>query len=175
MKKIISILVVLTLAAAVFGQYRETTTPSLQSRFTQPQSGLFSGLFNSANLDMSHSISVGYASSSGGGMMTGTYLNSMRYRISPKMLLNLKLGFMTQPYSTYEYSPQGSNNTRFLGGAELVYRPSKNMIFSIGVNNMPFYYSNRAYPSHLYNYPFGAFSYPQYQSTPADITGDSQP
>ena len=175
MKRITAFIIILSLAGVVFGQYRESSTPSLQSRFTQPQSGLFSGLLNGENLNMSHTISMGYASSSYGSAMTGMYLNSMRYRLSPRAMLNLNLGFLTQPYSSFDDNPGGTDNTQFIGGAELVYRPSRNIIFSVGVNNMPYYYYDRSYPSHLYGYPFGAFNYPYYQTTPADVTGNLEP
>ena len=175
MKRLLSLVIILILGTAVFAQYRDDgNTPSLKSRFTQPQSGLFDGLLNMNNLDMSHSISMGYASSSGGSVMTGTYLNSMRYKLSSKMLLNMNLGFMTQPYSSYNNSGYvGADNTQFIGGAELVYRPSNKFMFSVGFNNMPFYYSNRGYSNHLYNYPYSSFSYPWDRYTPS--ADDMQP
>lgn len=159
MKRILIILVILTLSASAFSQYRDSSQPSLKSRFTQPQSGLF-GLLNNPNLNMSHYYSMMYSSYSGGSVMQGMYLNSIRYQLSNPLTLNMNLGFMHQPYSSYQGGFTDQTNAAFIGGAELIYRPSKNFILSVGFNNIPYYYMNRAYPNHLYHSPFGAFADP---------------
>jgi len=174
MKRTFIILALLTLTALAFGQYRDNSDgPSLQSRFVQPQSGLFNGLFNNPNLDMSQSYSMSFASSSGGSVMQGMYLNNMRYRLSGNMLLNLNMGMLHQPYSTYSGSPGGADNAQFIGGAELLYKPSENVLLSIGFNNIPYYYSGRNYSGSLYNYPYNAFSNPWQSPTPGVPQGDN--
>ena len=122
---------------------------------------------------MSQSYSMSFSSSSGGDAMQGMYMNNMRYRLSGKTMLNLNLGMLHQPYSTYSNSPGGNDNAQFIGGAELVYRPSDKFIMTFGFNNIPYYYSSRHYSNSLYNYPYSAFSNPWQSATPGMPQGNN--
>ncbi|MBL7191072.1 hypothetical protein ISS30_05200 [bacterium] len=151
MKKFVVFFLVLLLSLQVLGQYRENTpsTP-VRSRFTVPaQSNIF-GLFNPQNLQMSHSYSFMVATSNSGSLMQGLYLNSMRYRISDPLTMNVRLGILHQPYSSYTgYTPQAAN---FLGGVELEYHPTNNIGLYLGFSNMPIYYSPYLYDNRYSRY-----------------------
>ena len=76
--------------------------------------------------------------------MLNSYINSIQYRISDPLLLQLNLGVANIPYNNFQ-SNSGLNDTQFFGGAELQYRPSGSTSLSIGVNVTPAYY---------YGYPY---------------------
>ncbi len=160
MKRILIILLVLAVAAGTYAQYRdESTPPSIKSRFTDPQSGLFN-IFDNPNLDMSHSFSMAFSSSSRGSVLQQMYMNSIRYRLSNPLSLNLRLGYLQQPYSSYEGGFTNDNGA-FMGSANLMYRPAKNVFISFGISNIPYYY----YPTGLDGYdwyfsPFRSTSQP---------------
>ena len=161
MKRLIILIITLSIAVSAFAQYRnDENAPSVQSRFLQPNRGLL-GFFNSPNLNMSQSYSMMYSSSSYGSVMQGLYLNNIRYRLSGKMLLDLQLGVMHQPYSSFEGGFNSEQGAAFMGGATLLYRPTKNMSFSIGFSNMPYYNYGICPNMWLYD-PFGSFNNPIY-------------
>ena len=54
-------------------------------------------LFDLSRLEMHHSYSVSYFSSGGHGTTIGMYINSIRYRISNPLTLNVSLAWMHQP------------------------------------------------------------------------------
>jgi hypothetical protein len=153
MKKLTAVFIALLLTVTAFSQYRNSYTPSSQSAFRQPSAGgLFSGLVDQSRLSMSQSYSLSYTSSGSNGFMQGMYLNNMRYRLSNPFTLNLQLGFIHTPYNSYSGNGLNSLNAEFVGGANLVYKPSNNVSFSIGVSRMPYYYSPYSYN------PYGYFS-----------------
>jgi hypothetical protein len=154
MKKGIILFLILGLGLSTFAQYREggSSSPSLKSRFIQPQNGLF-GLFNNPNLNMSQSYSLMFTSSSGGSVMQGLYMNSINYRLSGPLLLNMNLGFLHQPYSSGQGGSPGQNIASFIGGVALIFRPNNNMIFSVGMDNVP-YCPYSGYPNYFNFYPY---------------------
>ena len=160
MKRIFIIVLILTTAVALYAQYREGgATPNIQNNFLQPR-GLF-GLINPDNLNMSQSYTMSFMSTSSGSVMQNMYLNNMRYRISGNMMLNLQLGFMNQPYSSFSDNgfdmSQGAN---FLGSATLLYRPTDNMLISIGYSNLPYYQNSPLYDAYYPYNPYRLFDEP---------------
>ncbi len=152
MKKLLIMLVALSITITAYAQYRETgSAPSIKSRFTNPNLGLFD-FFNNPNLDMSHSFSMGYSTSSSGSALQQMYLNSIRYRLSEPLTLNLRLGFSHLPYSSFE-GGQSEGSAAFMGSANLQYRPSKNLFLTLGFSNIPYYY-----------YPYGMDGYDWYSN-----------
>ena len=161
MKRLIILIITLSIAVSAFAQYRDDGyTTNIQSRFLQPNRGLL-GLLNSPNLNMSQSYSMMYSSSSYGSVMQGLYLNNMRYRLSGKMLLDLQLGIMHQPYSSFEGGFNSGQGAAFMGGATLLYRPMKNLSLSIGFSNMPYYNYGICPNMWLYD-PYSSFNSPIY-------------
>ena len=152
MKKILAIFLIFSIAGGAFAQFKDSgsSIPGIKNGFIRPSTGgLLNGLLNSSRLSMSQSYSMSYSSAGGGGFMQGLYLNNMNYRLSPKMMMGLQLGYLHTPYNSYSGGSNDSMNGDFIGGATLTYKPSKNMSLSLGFSRMPMYYSPYGY------YPYG--------------------
>lgn len=78
-------------------------SPGGSSYIGQPVSGLFS----SDRISMRQSFSASYLSSGNSGVFTNLYHNSIDYRISDKLQLQLGLG--------YRFTPGGGNGSFALG------------------------------------------------------------
>jgi hypothetical protein len=156
MKRVSITILVLTVAVTALAQYRDEYTPSIRSRFLGPNKNVM-GLFDPARMQMSQSYSIAFASSGDNSVMQGLYLNNIRYRLSNPLILNLQLGLLHQPYSTYQ-GAEGMPSS-FVGGVGLDYRPSKNFLMSVSVqcnNSGNGLYPYGYYPPHSYS-PFGYY------------------
>ncbi len=169
---IAGILLTVVSTAAVFAQapLRETSEPSTRDYLstpwpTNPGGGLLNGLLDPSRIMMSHSIGMSYMSSGSDGYTQGYYMNTMAYRFNAPLLLRLHLGVANDPFSDYNsYSPDQSPlantfaNGQFIGGADLDWRPAKNvrMFLSIHKNSRGLYglnpYSNYWSNRYLYDY-----------------------
>jgi hypothetical protein len=138
MKYFILAILTVTLAVSAIAQYRnDGKTPSVQSRFLNPNNGLF-GLLDPNRMQMSQSYTLCFASSGNGSVAQGLYLNNIRYRLSNPLSLNLTLGFLHQPYSSFNGGFSGSS-AMFVGSAIVQYRPARNFCITLGINNIPQY------------------------------------
>lgn len=152
---IISMVLLLIVPLTVFGQYRESNfSPGLRNSFIQPSApgGFLNGLYDPSRMQMNQSYSMAYSTSGGEGFMQGLYLNNMRYQLSNPLMLDLNLGYMFTPYSSYDSGINGMNSGDFVGGLALTYKPSRNVALQIGFSRMPFYYSPYSYS------PYGGYS-----------------
>lgn len=159
MKKAVILFLVLSIATGVFAQFKDSgsSVPGIKNSFIQPSPrGLLNGIMDPTRLSMSQSYSMSYSSAGGGGFMQGMYLNNMSYRLSPKMMLGLQMGYLHTPYNSYSGGFNQSVNGDIIGGASLTYRPSKNVALSLGFSRMPMYYSPYSFnpyglnPGYLY-------------------------
>ncbi len=159
MRRFMVMSLLLILSTYLFAQYRtsKSTVPGLRSNFIQPTGGSFMGIIDPDRIDMSQSYSLTYASSGNNGFMQGLYLNNIRYRLSAPLMLNLQLGYLHTPYNSYGGGFNQGMNGEFVGGASLIYKPSRNVSLSLGFSRMPYYYSPYGY------YPQNWFSIPGYE------------
>lgn len=99
----------------------------------------FLGILNPDKLKMSHSLSMSYISFGGFNAMVNTYINTINYKFSDKLLLTTKLGIMNSPYNSL---PNNSylNNNQFFGGAALQYKPSENSSIYLSIESNPYSY-----------------------------------
>src|SRR5262245_64266190 len=109
---------------------------------------------------MQHSYSLSYMSVGGQGFSQGLYLNTMSYRFADPLQLSLQWVIMNQPLSSLGV-PSMYQSGFFLSGANLEYKPSKNMSLGIQFNS---------YPAGYYN-PYRTGYYPYYDFSPSH--GDS--
>lgn len=111
------------------------------------------GFLDPSKFHMSHSFSVSYASMSGAGIMMNTYMNTINYKFSDQWSIRTKLGVMGSPYNTLPNQPY-INDLQFIGGAEVVYRPSEDSAIMLRVESVPgSYYFNQGlnrYNSYFY-------------------------
>ncbi len=103
------------------------------------------GLFNPSRMTFSHSISSSYISSGGEGVMRNMFMETIGYRISQPLTLTMNIGYLQQPYSTFNQNSALSSG-RFMGSAALTWRPRDNMFLHLEVGNIPSYGNYGYYP-----------------------------
>ncbi|MDZ7372634.1 MAG: hypothetical protein ONB23_01570 [candidate division KSB1 bacterium] len=86
---------------------------------------------------MQHSYTLSVASFGGQTYTQGLYLNTMTYQFSPRLVAQLQLGMLHQPFGSPGTVPGGRN--LFVSGARVLYRPFKN-------TTLHFQYVARPYP-----------------------------
>lgn len=101
-----------------------------------PSAGLLnSGLVDLSRLELSHSLSYGFSSSSGyGDRSGGLWLTRASYRISNPLKLAVDVGAVLDPTGG---GPIMDENSFFLRGVELNYQPSKNFQLNVSYQNLP--------------------------------------
>lgn len=120
------------------------------------------GLLDPSRMSFSHSYSMTYATSRGESVMRGLFMESIGYRLSIPIFLTLNLGYLHQPYSTFDTGGLNRNGA-FIGGAALDWRPAKNMFLHFEVANYPSY---GGYGYHPYWNPFPNAAPQPYLSQP---------
>ena len=144
MKKVLLILLICFLPVTLFAQYKnQAKLPSLSEAIAKPSSNLFLGFIDFSKISMNHHFSMNYMTMGKGGMMVNTYMNTINYQISKPLFLRLNLGLMNSPYNSFNNPTL--NNTKFIGGAELFYRPTENSLIKLGIDVRPGYYGPGLY------------------------------
>lgn len=154
MKKIIILFVGLT--AFSFAQFRDNGFPKEEPKsgiFNRSNSSLFSFLTDE-NFSMTHSVNMSYSAFAGHGLALGIYTNSMMYRFSDNLNVQLDASIINSPYSTFGRDFQNSINGLYLSRAAINYRPWKDVFISLQYNSYPFL-GSRNYYNPFYNYYYG--------------------
>jgi len=144
MKKIMIIAVIaLLLPIALFAQLKRQDQPvSIREELIKPvnsQMGL--SILDPSRLSMSHSFSMGYFSIGGRGVAQSVYLNTLRYQLASPLMLTVQWGIQQFPYNSFSKDSPAFRSGFFLSGAELKYKPSKNLEMSLQYSSMPNYYN----------------------------------
>ena len=108
----------------------------------QKTRGFLDQLFDSNKLSISQSYSLSYFSTGGKGYNQGLYLNTINYQFSDPLLMQVRLGYLHQPFGGSSILSQEANNKFFVQRAMLQYQPFKNTTLVIDY---------QAYPSPLMN------------------------
>ena len=141
--KRVSVLILLgLLASSASAQFRTNVpTTRIKDSVARNQNSSLSSLLNSDRLSMNHSFSLGMASMGGFAASYGTYTNNLSYLINDKWSLTSRIDLIQPTSSPY---PQGVNaiNPMLFYGAELNYKASENLSFSISMDNRPRYHRN---------------------------------
>ena len=120
------------------------------------------GFINPDNFSMHHSIGLSYSTFGGYGTSLATYTNSMIYKFSDKMNIQLYASFVTSPNSSLGKDFQNSLQGVYISRAAFNYRPTEDFSISILYRNMPNYYYdpfsryNGFYGNSFYNGFFGS-------------------
>ncbi|TKJ39822.1 hypothetical protein CEE37_11130 [candidate division LCP-89 bacterium B3_LCP] len=93
------------------------------------------GLLDPSRMTMSHSYSMSYLSSGGQGLAQGLFMETIGYRLSNPLTLILNLGYLHQPYSSFNQGDAWSGSGSFVGGAALTWKPAENMFLHFEVAN----------------------------------------
>ena len=141
MRKIMYIMaasvLVLQISTAQFKQ-RSSDQPKIADSFIhQETSSNVLSFFNPANFEMHHSYSMSYMSGGGQGLALGSYTNMMMYKFSDQVDARVAVSMQHSPYSTFNSTLQNSLSGVFFDGAEINYRPSKNMLLRVSYQQVP--------------------------------------
>lgn len=154
MKKLILILILAALPAALLAQYKSQTKPvSLVSLLNAPQqfgraAANILGL-DASRLRMYQSYQMNFMSLGGEGVTQGVYLNTMVYDFKFPLQVAVQWGMAHQPFASQNAA--FLQNGLFLSAAQLRYQPSKNLLFQLNYSQVPNrynpygYYQNPAY------------------------------
>ena len=125
----------------------------------------FQGLLDPSRVTMHHQMGMSYSSFGGTGYSQGYYLNTMSYRFNAPVLLNLHMGVTNNPF-VQNNSPGSEGfgpalgDAEFFGGADLNWKPAKNVFVQFSFYQVPgsFYYLNPLSYTNPYNRSLGAFN-----------------
>ncbi|MDQ7799155.1 MAG: hypothetical protein RDU76_09490 [Candidatus Edwardsbacteria bacterium] len=143
MKRLVSIVIFLCLAASLVSaqSYSGIALPSYSSLFNN-------NLIDMSRLSMRQSFSMNYLSTGRGSLVSNLYRNSMSYRLTDKLELNLDLAYRFTPNQFNSLtSLQNSNNNQgmLLPSFGMKYQPSKSFLIEFQYNQAD-PYSYNAYP-----------------------------
>ena len=99
--------------------------------------GFLDQLLNSDKLSISHSYSLSYTTFGNQGVSQGLYLNTINYRFSDPLLMQVRLGYLHQPFGGSSNQSLGIDNKFFIQRAMLQYQPFKNTTLVIDYQSYP--------------------------------------
>lgn len=149
MKNIIRFVILVTLFAAgsVHAQFKDTDIikPGVKSFIVDEGDSFLFGLFDPSKFSMNHSYSMSYSTFGGNGLALGVYTNSMMYRFSDNMELQVDANLVHSPYSSFGDNFTNSITGIHLSSARLNYRPWKNFSVSLSYQQLPGLYNSYGY------------------------------
>ncbi|MBU1356537.1 MAG: hypothetical protein KJ620_08210 [Candidatus Edwardsbacteria bacterium] len=143
MKKSVSIVMLVCLAVSLVSaqSYNGIAIPSYNSMFNN-------NFMDMSRLSMNQSFSMSYLSSSRGSLLSNLYRNSLSYRITDNLEMNLDLAYRFTPNQFNSLSSLQSGNTNqgmFLPSFGMKYQPNKSFLIEFQYNQVD-PYSYNAYP-----------------------------
>ncbi len=156
MKKMVILALVVFLPLMGWAQFKsQAKLPNISQVIASDAAHSMFSLFDPTRFSMHHSLSMSYMTIGGRGMMVNSYMNTMEFRLGNPLFLRVNLGVMNTPFNSF--NNPALNGTRFFGGAELDYRPTRNSLIKVGVNIGPdMYYYSPLYSPYR-NYRFGDY------------------
>lgn len=127
-------------SSLAFGQFKaqgESRPNITESIIKSDDGGLLFGWFDPNRLTMRHSFSLSYQTFGGQGFSLGTYTNSLMYKFSDPLNLQVDVTAMHSPFNSLGKQFQNDLSGIFVSRAELNYRPSENMLFQIQYRQLP--------------------------------------
>lgn len=138
MKKILFIL--FASAIVLSAQFKDELDKPVDIRgglINQQPNSLFSNIFNPANLSMKHEVSMSYAAGGGNGVALGVYTNTIGYKFTDNLNVEVDASFVNSPYSTYGKEFSDQVNGVYLSRAQINYQPTENTSVIIQYRNLP--------------------------------------
>lgn len=147
-KMVLGILFLSLLGTSVAAAQIKTSESNIvqPTSLTDNSKGFLSALLDPSKFSMSHSYSVSLFSVGKQTFSQGLYLNTMNYKFSDPLTMQVRIGFMHQPLGSMGLTSNpydNQNGKLFLQRARLQYKPSENMSFTIDYQVLPssMYYS----------------------------------
>ena len=144
---IIALAIPLVAGAQTTDQPRQIFRP--EKEFHQP-TGFLDALVNNSRFSMSHSYSLSVFSLGNQTLNQGLYLNTLKYRISDPLFMQVSVGYLHQPLGGVGLNP-GVNGKLFLQRAMLQYKPSDTMTLTIDYQQVPNPFHSRYSPYSTYS------------------------
>ena len=148
MKKATFILILLlALPVAGLTQYKEQgNLPGIAESLRIPSTysgGLLLGFFDMTKIQMQHSYSMGFASGGNGRSNSyGMYTNSIFYPVNDKLQLSFNLGYIHNPFQSFQAPSPAAQQGSFVGSGEINFFPTKNTHLRFSISNYPRYEYN---------------------------------
>ena len=148
---------VLCFAAVGFSQIKSNgfDAPDIREGIISHNSNPLFGFLNSENFSMKHSFSMSYSAFGNEGLALGVYTNSMMYRFSDNLNVQLDASIINSPYSTLGKDFQNNINGFYISRAAVNYKPWDDVSISLQYRNLPGYFYN---PYYSYG-RFGSFMF----------------
>lgn len=155
MKKFLVLLGILS--SLSFAQFKDSGFPTETPKdgiYNKSSNFLFDFL-NSENFSMKHSFSMSYSAFAGEGIALGVYTNSMMYKFSDNLNVQLDASIVNSPYSTFGKDFQNSLNGLYISRAAVNYKPWNDVYITLQYRSMPYLFNNpyNGYRNYYYN-PF---------------------
>ncbi len=103
--------------------------------FRKP-AGFLDSLLDPSKFSMSHSYSLSYFTMGGRSFNQGLYLNTMNYQFSDPLFMQVRIGYVHQPFGMMNQS-NGENGKVFIQRAMIEYKPTENMKLTIDYQAYP--------------------------------------
>lgn len=132
----------------VFTQFKEELNKPVNIRngiVSNNTSSFLLGFLNSPDFRMNHSFSLSYSAFGNNGIALGVYTNSMAYKFSDKLNVEVDASIINSPYSSFGNNFTDQINGIYLSRAEINYKPTSNLFLSIQFRNAPYGYYSRDY------------------------------
>jgi hypothetical protein len=136
-------LIVMTLvffSSFAFGQFKEDLNKKINvhdNLFNNSPSNFLLDFLSSDNFRMNHTMSMSYGISGADGMALGVYTNSMFFKFSDALTLNVDASIVNTPYNTYGDSFTKSVNGIYLSSARLNYKISEKTNITFEYRQIP--------------------------------------
>jgi hypothetical protein len=144
MKKLLVIIFAMMIGTG-YSQYRQeglSTEHVSDGIINQNEGTSLVGFLNSNNFQMHHSYDVSYASFGSGSLALTTYTNSMFYKFSNKLNVQVDASVVYAPYSSLGKNFTNSINGIYLSKATINYQPWKDVFITVQYRSLPVtYYS----------------------------------
>ncbi|MBI9071974.1 MAG: hypothetical protein JEY94_10265 [Melioribacteraceae bacterium] len=153
MKRLLLVVLVF-LTSITFGQFKKDIENPISIRdgvFNDNPSGLLLDFLGIEDFSMNHSVEMSYSSGAGQGVALGVYTNSMAFKFSDKLQLEVDASMVNSPYSSFGKDHMNQINGIYLSRAELKYKISDDAHLHIQYQQIP----NGLYSPYGYGfYPF---------------------
>ena len=144
------VFILLVISSISFAQFKDKDiTPTILDGITNySQSGFLSNFLNPSNFKMNHSVGMSYSTFGGSGVALSTYTNSMAFRLTENLNVEVDASLVASPYSSFGQDHQNEINGIYLTRAQLNYKISENSNLMIQYfNPSPGMYYNNYYGS----------------------------
>jgi len=141
MRLLVIALLLMPAASFAYGELPDQrvglTLPRLEQSISSGTSQGLS-LLNPERLQMSQSygMAVSYSSGQGKGDLLGLYQNTLSYRFSPRLNVQMGLGFLHRPLATFSEN-SATRNQALMTAFQVDYRPFDNIFFHFSYQSLP--------------------------------------